>query len=364
MIKKPTFNFLNYLITIILGSLYLVQAYGQDLPTVQPESLGYSSNLLSQAAAYIEQYHSPSGMVLVDGKVILSWGDSTQKLSIHSMRKSLLSALYGIAVNQNTINLSATLASLGIDDTVSPSLTSIEKQATIQDLLEARSGVYHLSVGETPNMQTERPLRGSHAPGSFWYYNNWDFNALGLIYNQLSEGDLFQKFNEQIAKPIGMQDYIPSDGSYISDPSLSSIPQYVFSMSTRDLARFGLLYLQGGAWNGNTVIPQSWINESTTSDSVVSPSAGPGQEGYGYLWWIGVTGTGLFNYADLGSGAFAAEGYGGHYVVIIPAYNMVMVSRANDTWFESDPNNNSIGPNRMGKLLSKIIQAKVVIINH
>jgi len=52
----------------------------------------------------------------------------------------------------------------------------------VRMLLEARSGVYHAALYETPAMAKQRPARGSHEPGTFWYYNNWDFNALGTIY--------------------------------------------------------------------------------------------------------------------------------------------------------------------------------------
>ena len=77
--------------------------------------------------------------------------------------------------------MSSTLAELGIDDN-EPSLTDVEKRATVRDLLTARSGVYHPALYETPGMAAMRPLRGSHLPGTHWYYNNWDFNALGTIY--------------------------------------------------------------------------------------------------------------------------------------------------------------------------------------
>ena len=65
--------------------------------------------------------------------------------------------------HEGRIDLSATLESLGIDDN-EPSLTAIEKKATLRDLIEARSGVYHSALYETPGMKAARPQRGSHAP--------------------------------------------------------------------------------------------------------------------------------------------------------------------------------------------------------
>jgi CubicO group peptidase (beta-lactamase class C family) len=96
---------------------------------------------------------------------------------LHSIRKSLLSALIGIAVDEHKIDLNAAIGSLDIDDNA-PSLSSTEKTATVADLLKARSGIYHPALYETPGMARLRPARGSHPPGTFWYYNNWDFLVL------------------------------------------------------------------------------------------------------------------------------------------------------------------------------------------
>jgi len=61
-------------------------------------------------------------------------------------------------------------------------------------------------------MIARRPERSSPAPGTFWYYNNWDFNALGTIFDQLSgEESIYTEFEKRIAGPIGMQDYHPAE---------------------------------------------------------------------------------------------------------------------------------------------------------
>jgi len=84
------------------------------------------------------------------------------------MRKSLMSAPFGIYVAEGKIDLSSTLKELGIDD-LTP-LTEVEKTATVKDLLSARSGMYIEAAGEAPSTKAVRPARGSHAPGTFWYY--------------------------------------------------------------------------------------------------------------------------------------------------------------------------------------------------
>jgi CubicO group peptidase (beta-lactamase class C family) len=110
----------------------------------------------------------------------------------------------GIAVSDGEVQLDDTMARLGIDD-VPPSLSQAEQQATVRDLLEARSGIYHPANYETNEMVTRRPARGSHPPGTFWFYNNWDFNALGAIYEHATGTSVFGGFAWQIARPIGMQ---------------------------------------------------------------------------------------------------------------------------------------------------------------
>ena len=130
-----------------------------------------------------------------------------------------------------------------------PQLTTEEKESqSTRHLLQAKSGVYHEATAESEQQLDRRPPRGSHAPGTFWYYNNWDFNALGTIYRRLMGEDIFEGVERRIAKPIGMQDFSAADGRYVLHRSSSSNhPAYHMTMSARDLARFGLLVPQQGA---------------------------------------------------------------------------------------------------------------------
>ena len=229
--------------------------------------------------------------------------------------------MIGIAVERKQIDLGKTLAELGIDDN-EPSLSAEEKTATVRDLLEARSGVYHSALFETPSMAARRPPRLSHAPGTFWYYNNWDFNTLGAIYEHATRHSIFDAFETEIGRPIGMQDYQPSDGKYVTGAA-SVYPAYSFKMSARDLARFALLYLRRGKWQDRQVVPASWVEESTQSYSEADYA-----EGYGYLWWIGWRG-GSAPTVKLPAGTFAALGFGGQRAYVIPTFDLVIVHRAN-----------------------------------
>jgi CubicO group peptidase (beta-lactamase class C family) len=288
-----------------------------------PEQAGWSTADLDTARAYAGEIGSTAVMIVQHGVVVAAWGDVTRHSNLHSARKSLLNALIGIAVAQEKVHLDDTLAKLGIDDEP-PALTDAEKQAKVRDLLEARSGVYHAAAYETNGMQEQRPARGSHLPGEFWYYNNWDFNTLGTIYEQATGTKIFDAFAREIALPIGMQDFTASDGHYVTSPD-SRFPAYVFDMSARDFARFALLYLHGGRWGDVQVVPQDWVKASTRPYSD-TPSGG-----YGYLWWTGDSATG--NPASIGfpRGSFWAEGHLGQYAVVIPSRDLIIVNRVDRT---------------------------------
>ena len=259
-------------------------------------------------------------MVVHRGAVVAEWGDTSARTPLASVRKSLLSALIGNAVERGEIDLSRPIGALGIDDN-EPSLTAEEKSATVRDLLMSRSGIYHAALYETAAMAAQRPRRGSHKPGSFWYYNNWDFNTLGAIYEHAVRSSIFDAFEREIARPIGMQDYRPSDGEYFTGAA-SVYPAYPIRMSARDLARFALLYLHKGRWQDRQVVPAKWVEESTQAYS--RSEFGPG---YGYLWWTGPINGGFAPSVEPPQGIFFAQGVGGQYAFVIPGYDLVVVRR-------------------------------------
>jgi CubicO group peptidase (beta-lactamase class C family) len=271
----------------------------------------WSETAQHELAAYGAAEHPTALMVIKDGQIAAEWGEVAEPVNVYSVRKSLLNALIGIAVAKGQIHLDATLADLGIDDKP-PGLTPDERQAVVGDLLKARSGIYHPAAFETNEMQEKRPARGSHAHGTFWFYNNWDFNALGGIYSQATREDIFESFRRRIARPIGMQDFVVDACHYVHD-AISTFPAYTFTVSARDLARFGLLYLNDGRWNGSQIVPSDWVRASVTAYSTTDRSGG---RGYGYLWWT-VT--------DVSPGAFMASGNYGQYIIVDPAKRLVFV---------------------------------------
>jgi CubicO group peptidase (beta-lactamase class C family) len=293
---------------------------GADWTRVAPVTQGFSPEGIDRAVAYAKQEGSTSGMIVHRGLVVAEWGNVSRKSNLHSARKSFMSALIGIAEARGQLHLDDTLAQLGIDDN-EPSLSAVERQATLRMLLEARSGVYHPAVYETVAMEAAKPPRYSHPPGTFWYYNNWDFNTAGAIYAKASGEDIFEALKTEIADPIGMQDYRPSDGRYVPGGLATRYPAYPFNMSARDLARFALLYLHDGRWGERQIVPAAWVAESTRAYSN-TPTGG-----YGYMWWTSVRATGAPGpRVALLRPTFWADGYLGQYAVVVPSLDLVVVN--------------------------------------
>ena len=315
-----------------------------------PESLGYSSARLAEARRFSDSLKTAAVVIVVHGQVLDEWGKVDEKYLTHSCRKSFLSALYGKYVRSRAIDLDRTMADLGIDD--DPPLSAQEKTATIRDCLKARSGVFHTAEAETDGMHKLKPPRDMFKPGEFWLYNNWDFNVLGTIFTKLTGKDVFQALEEDIARPIGMDSLTVADSLWVRS-GRSIHPAYMFVITAHDMARFGLLMLRNGQWNGREVVPADWVRESTTyfSDATIYK-----YDGYGYMWWVAKDHNKLPHLPKcrLPEGTYSARGAGGHYIVVIPERDMVVVHRV-DTF----DGTNNVTAGDFGRLLQRILDAKL-----
>ena len=301
----------------------------------RPEMLGWSSAALARAREQADGLGTSAVVLVENGVIVDGWGDLAKPYQSRSMRKSFLSMLFGQPVADGRIALSDTLAQLGIDD--DPPLTPEERQATVFDLLTARSGVYHPANFESRGMRRKRPERGSHPPGSFWYYNNWDFNALGTIYEQATGQGLFDAFDRQVAGPLHMQHYSVRDMRYFRRKH-SVHPAYRFRMSPLDLARIGLLYLRDGVWQGRRVLPSGWVAQSTRA--YVDTGRTGFHAGYGFMWWVGEDG-------------FAAVGARGQRLFVMPARDLVIVHVV-----DADEDGRRVSTRQIRALLNTILDAK------
>jgi len=120
-----------------------------------------------------------------------------------SVRKSVLSLLMGNYVRRGVINLNTSLAQLGMDDI--GGLTDQENEATVQDLLTARSGVYHPASNAGDDLASAPP-RGSQKHGTYMLYSNWDFNALGGAFERITGRDIYADWVDESTRaftPVG-----------------------------------------------------------------------------------------------------------------------------------------------------------------
>lgn len=346
------------ILTVISLIIFIVDLKSQN-SAVFPDSLwikhdtiekvGYDSKKFKKINRFIIDSLNTTGlMVVVDGKILFDYGDTEELSYIASCRKSILSMMYGKYVENKTIDLDKTLGDLGFDDI--QGLLPIEKKATIRHIVTARSGVYHPASNDGSDNKNG-PERGSVEPGTYFLYNNWDFNAAGAIFEKLTGLNIYDAFKKDIAIPIQMQDFKRDKQEKSGKLEQSKYLAYHFWFSTRDMARLGLLMLDNGNWNGKQVIPKDWVKLTT---SVITPinEMNPswhreGNYAYGYMWWIWKK----YDNPNL-EGAYLATGAYGQYILMIPKLKMVIAHKT-----KSDYKRNT-NKDSFEKLVYKILDSK------
>ena len=296
----------------------------------QLAAYGWSSEILRQASDFVRDSANSTGIVVVDrGRVVWTYGDIEELSYLASCRKSVLSMLYGYWVENGTIDLETTIGELGMDDI--GGLLDIEKQATIHNLITARSGVYHPASNSGDNL-ADAPPRGSQEPGTYMLYSNWDFNAAGAVFELLTHRNIYDEIQSQLATPIQFQDWDRSAQHKSGNLTVSVNPAYHMWISARDMARIGLLMLNEGNWDGTQVISRDWARRIV---SVVTPleemnpiSRRDGYFGYGYMWWLwdGPKAVGPFE------GAYTARGAIGQWITVFPAIDLVLAHKTNSVY--------------------------------
>jgi len=283
-----------------------------------PEAAGFSSAKLKVMEAALYPMETSALMIVKGGKIAWSYGDLDVSSYLASARKSIVSMLYGKYVENGTINLDRTMGDLGIDDI--GVLTAAEKTATVRDLLTARSGVFH--PPGSPGSTAGAPARGAHPRGSYFYYNNWDFNVVGAVFEKLTGKTIFAAFRDELAVPMQMQDFDFSRQRMLGyKPARSQYGAYHFFLSCRDMARLGVLVASGGKWNGQQLVSANWVREMTTTR--VTPAQTRMDFGYAYLWWK----PGEVRTAPAWRDSSLALGNYGQNILVMPAHDVVVVHR-------------------------------------
>jgi CubicO group peptidase (beta-lactamase class C family) len=291
---------------------------------VAPEAAGYSTAGLEAVRAKLATMSSTGLVAVSRGRVFFEYGDVDTVSYLASVRKSVLSMMYGIYVERGVIDLDRTLEQLGIDDV--GGLTKAERQAKVRHLLAARSGVYHPASNSGDDLASAPP-RGSQQPGTYYLYSNWDFNALGTIFEQFTKQSIYDALQREIVEPIGMQDFRRELHRYSGDTTRSIHRAYHMHFSTRDMARIGYLMLRNGKWKDRQIVPAKWVQESTraiTPLTQMNPARHrSGPFGYGYLWWVW-DGP---NTPPAYRGAYAGLGAVGQQIAVLPALDLVVAHK-------------------------------------
>lgn len=340
---------------LLAEELKLVQP-GAEWSRVKPEAAGFSSAKLEALRGWLRTQQTTAMMLVYRGHVIFEYGDVKRVSKIASVRKSILAMLYGNYAVAGKADPRKTVVELGLTD-VQPFL-EIEKQANLGHLLTARSGIYHPAGNE--QLTALSPRRGAEAPGTRFQYQNWDFNAAGTAFEKISGEDIFDALETELARPIGMQDFDRTKQRKNSSLPGSVHPEYAMYLSTRDMARLGVLMLSDGMWNGKQVMPKGWARSITT---LVTPHhemhptqfhlrTRQGLWGYGMLWWVwDAPEAQLESISGPFQGAFSAMGANGQYITVLPAADLVFVHKVD---FDTD-GSRQITPEEFHAILSMVI---------
>lgn len=248
--------------------------------------------------------------------------DSTQ--TSFSVAKSFASALVGIAIDDGVIAL---------DDPITDYIPELKargagfERITIRHLISMSSGLRYEEEGtpwsddtETyyaPDLRelalTESEIVGP--PGEQWHYNNFNPLLMGMILERATSEHVASFMQARLWQPLGAE----ANASWSLDSEASGFEKMESGINARaiDFVKLGSLYLHEGEWNGERILPASWVRESTAVSDESDPSTA-----YGYWWWT-------YRDDELGE-YFAARGNKGQFIVVVPERDVVVVRHGRD----------------------------------
>ena len=243
-----------------------------------------------------------------------------------SMAKSITQALVGILVARGLIDIQAPAdvpewqgegdprAAITLDQLLrmSSGLQFAEDyvDAGVSDVIEMLFGS---GKADTAGFAANFPL--AHTPDTVWSYASGTSNIVSRSAARAlgKSGEAFEAFmRNALFEPIGMRSPLPK-----FDEAGTFIGSSFCYATARDFARFGLLYLRDGVWNGRRILPEGWVDYART------PTPTPPDEalGYGAHWWLGMC----------GPDSFSCNGYQGQFTVVVPSLDLVLVRHGNST---------------------------------
>lgn len=312
------FSFLLSFSGILHGQLYFPPTTSAVWDTISPSTLNWCPEKITELYTYLENTNTKSFMVLKNGKIVLEkyFGTFTVD-SAHvwnSAGKTLVGFMTGVAQKEGYLSISDTISSyLGTGWT---SLTSAqEEKITIRHQLSMTTGMDDVTNGDCT---TPACLTYLADAGTRWSYHNAPYTLLNTVIGTATG----QIFNSYISNKIG----IPCG---ITGIFINSGYNKIFISKTRSFARFGLLLLGQGTWNGNAILDDpSYFLAMTNSAQTINPS-------YGYLTWLNGKSSFMvpgvqFSFGgelepDAPSDMYAALGKNGQIINVVPSQNLVLV---------------------------------------
>lgn len=285
--------------------------------------------------AYMASQRNAALVVVHDGKLRLErYGlafDANGRWTSFSVAKSITSTLVGAALRDGHIR--------SMDDRVSDYIADMKGSAyddvTVRQLLTMTSGVqwdedYDDPESDVARFNNHEPPAGVDAlvsymrdlprespPGSRWNYSTGETNLVGILVARATGRPLADYLSEKIWKPAGME----QDATWILGRTGSEISGCCIQAAPRDFARFGLFILEGARADGQSIVPEGWLEEATTRQADIGVQG----RGYGYQWWT------------LDDGSFMARGIFGQGIFIDPKRRLVIASNANWAGGARDP---------------------------
>jgi len=250
-------------------------------------------------------------------------GFPEQQVNIHSVTKSINSALVGIALEQGClVSLDQKMMDF-FPELANRATDPRKKQITLRQMLQMRAGfpweestaelLDLLFSGFRPSNLVDVPL--VRAPGLDFEYSNLTSHLLGVIVARACETDLKSFAQEYLFTPLGIE-----PGFWQTDWEGNYLGFSDIHLSAYDLAKFGLMYLNDGEYNGDQIVPAEWVHDSLQvySEDAWKYRVGRnwGNNGYGYQWWSVQSGHYRYN---------LAWGHGGQQIVLIDELDMMIV---------------------------------------
>lgn len=297
---------------------------GHQWEVREPEAVGMDSAVLEGAREYAFQpaKHTQGVVVVRHGVIVAEWyadgKDETSFAASWSIAKSFTSALIGIAVEEGAIeDLDASMAEY------LPSWRGTSRESiTIRDVLSMASGldwvedydprssesnVIQMVASESDQLAYAASIEPAVDPGTRWSYSSGDTMLLSAVLEEATGMPAAEYGEEVLFEPLGMEPV-----EWWRDAPGHTLTYCCLDTPTRQFAKLGQLFLEGGEWEGRRVVPESWVVEST------SPT--PVSDGYGYQWWL--TGRTV---PELPEDTFSARGHDGQYIYVIPSEDLVVV---------------------------------------